>query len=150
MFKYFEKVSIKIASWESTRCLMKKISSVSNSNGEPPKKVYDNAATKVKFNGNLLKQDTVTYNHGSIDYRLTPDTKDSTVTLQKCLFGTVKSTKNVDIDKYKYSGYGTGFDSRGSFSHPSGRYGRNVIIFGADLSSFSHANNKTRSNLVLG
>ena len=46
--------------------------------------------------------------------------------------------KNVDNDKYKYSGYGIGFDSRGSFTHSSGEYGRNVIIFGADLSSFTH------------
>ena len=34
-------------------------------------------------------------------------------------------------------------------THPSG-YGRNVIIFGADLSSSTHANNKTESILVLG
>ena len=55
-----------------------------------------------------------------------------------------------DIDKYKYSGYGIGFDSKETFSHPSGKVGRNVIIFGADMSSFVHANNKTRSILVLG
>ena len=81
---------------------------------------------------------------------LLPTTKDSSVTLQNCLFGAVKLTKNTDIDKYKYSGYGIGFYSRGSFTHPSGGYGRNVIIFGADLSSSIHANNKTRSILVLG
>ena len=61
-----------------------------------------------------------------------------------------KLTKNADIDKYRYSGYGIGFDSRGSFTHSSGGYGRNVIIFGADLSSSKHANNKARSILVLG
>ena len=59
-------------------------------------------------------------------------------------------TKNADIDKYKYSGYGIGFDLKGSFTHPSGGYGRNVIIFGADLSCSTHANDKTRSILVLG
>ena len=32
----------------------------------------------------------------------------------------------------------------------SEEYGRNVIIFGADLSNSTHANNKTRSILVLG
>ena len=80
-----------------------------------------------------------------IIYRLTPDTKDSSVTLQNCLFGAVKLTKNADIDEYKFSGYGIGFYSRGSFSHPSGGYGRNVVIFEADLSSSTHANNKTRT-----
>ena len=59
----------------------------------------------------------------------------------------LKRQKNADIDKYKY---GIGFNSRGSFTHPSGGYGRYVIIFGADLSSSTHANNKTRSTLVFG
>ena len=59
-------------------------------------------------------------------------------------------TKNANIDKYKYSAYSIGFDSRGSFTHPSGGEGRNVIIFGADLSSSAHANNKTKNILVLG
>ena len=53
----------------------------------------------------------------------------------------IKLTKNADVEKYKYSGYGIGFDSRGRFSHPSGRDDKNVINFGADLSSSVHANN---------
>ena len=31
-------------------------------------------------------------------------------TLVNCLFGAVSVTKNTDIDKNKYSGYGIGFD----------------------------------------
>ena len=116
--------------------------------------VHDNARIKVKFNGDLLKLNKVTHNHGPIAniyiaYRLIPTTKDSSASLQNCLFGVVKLTKNVDIDKYKYFGHGIGFDSTGSFSHPSGGYGKDVIIFGADMSSSAHANNKTRSVLVL-
>ena len=116
--------------------------------------VYDNARIKLSFIGYLLKQDKVTYNHGSIIniyivYRLTPYVNTSGITLENCLFGAVKLTKNADSDKYKYSGYGIGFDSRGSFSHSSGGYGKNVIIFGADMSSSAHANNK-RNILVLG
>ena len=136
--------------------LNEKISYVGNFNGAVPKIVNDNAGIKVKFNGNCSKQDKLTYNHAPIVniytvYRLTPDTKDSSVNLQNCLFGAVKLTKNADIDKYKYSRYGIGFDSRGSFfTHPGGGYGRNVIIFEADLNSFTIANNRTRSILVLG
>ena len=85
-----------------------------------------------------------------IVYRLIPGTKDSSITLVNSLFGAAKLTKNADIDKYKYSGYGIGFHSRGSFSHPSGGYGRNVIILGANMSSSAHANYKTRIILVLG
>ena len=72
------------------------------------------------------------------------------VVLLYCLFGAVKLTKNADIDKYKYSGYGIGFDLRGTFSHPSGGFGKNFIIFGADMSSSVYTNNKTRNILVLG
>ena len=60
-------------------------------------------------------------------------------------------TKNVDIDKYKYSGYDIGFDRHGEFSFGTRGFGRNCIIFGADLSnSSSHANNKKNNILVLG
>ena len=45
---------------------------------------------------------------------------------------------------------GIGFNSKGSFTHPSGGYGKNVIIFGCDMNNSVHANNKTRSILVLG
>ena len=102
-----------------------------------------------------MRQNQVTYNHGPvvniyIVYETTPDTKTSNITLENCLCGAIKLTKNSDIDKYKYSGYGIGFDSRGSFSHPSGGNGTNVIIFGANLSSSVHANNKVNNVLVLG
>ena len=58
-------------------------------------------------------------------------------------------TKNADIDKYGYSGYGIGFDRRGSFSFPGGGFGQNVIIFGADMSSSVHIDNKKKDILVL-
>ena len=53
---------------------------------------------------------------------------------KNCLFGAVTLTKNADIYKYGYSGYGTGFDRRSSFSFPGGRIGQNIIIFGVDMS----------------
>ena len=36
-------------------------------------------------------------------------------TLENCLFGAVKLTKHIDVNLYKYSGYGIGFDRKGSF-----------------------------------
>ena len=44
-------------------------------------------------------------------------------TIKNCLFGAVTLTKNADIEKYKYSGYGIGFDRKSSFSLPSGGFG---------------------------
>ena len=75
-----------------------------NSRGAVPKIVYDNARIKIKSNGNILKQNKTTFNYGPIVniyivYKLIPATKDSSVTLKNCLFGTVKLTKNADIDK---------------------------------------------------
>ena len=57
---------------------------------------------------------------------------DNDPTLKNCLLGAVTLTKNADIDMYKYSGYGTGFDRRSVFSFPGGRFGQNILIFGVD------------------
>ena len=71
-------------------------------------------------------------------------------TIKNCLFGAVTLTKNADIEKYRYSGYGIGFDRRSSFSFSSGGFGQNVLIFGADMSSSIHIDNKKKDILVLG
>ena len=65
--------------------------------------------------------------------------------IKNCLFGAVTLTKNSDIDKYRYSGYGIGFDRRSSFSFPGGGFGQNVLIFGADMSSSTHIDNKKKT-----
>ena len=70
-------------------------------------------------------------------------------TLVNCLFGEVSITKNADIDKNKYSGYGIGFDRGGIYSVGNG-FGRNVIIFGIDLSSSVHVDNKEKDILIFG
>ena len=65
-------------------------------------------------------------------------------------FGAVTLTKNVDIDKYQYSGYGIGFDRKTSFSFPGGGFGQNVLTFGADMSSSVFVDNKKKDILILG
>ena len=71
-------------------------------------------------------------------------------TLGKCLFGTVKLTQNSDPDKYKYSSYGIGFDSHSRFSFTDGSMGKNVIMFGTDISSSVYVDNKRKCILILG
>ena len=66
------------------------------------------------------------------------------------MFCAVRLTKNAYIDKYRYSGYGIGFDRRGSFSFPGGGFDSNVIIFGVDMSSSVHVDNKKKDILILG
>ena len=69
-------------------------------------------------------------------------------TLKNCLFGGVKLAKNVDPDKYVYNGCGIGFDSRSEFSAPDGSVSKNVIIYGVELSSSVHIDNKKKDILI--
>ena len=87
---------------------------------------YLNSKIKVPFNGSIFRQPKITYNHNNtvniyIVYELGAyGSNINDPTLKNCLFGTVTLTKNADIDKYRYSGYGIGFDRSGSFSFPGG------------------------------
>ena len=59
-------------------------------------------------------------------------------------------TKNADPDKCFYFGYGIGFDTRRTFSFSSSsRFGKNVIRFGADMSSSVYTDNKKKNMLGL-
>ena len=81
---------------------------------------YDMSKIRIKFNGSFLNRFPPTILHGDIVniyivYEITSDYKDINYpTLENCLFGS-KLTKNVDIDKYGYSGYGIGFDRETSY-----------------------------------
>ena len=83
-----------------------------------------------------------------ISYTLGPQLRGFTI--DNCLFGSVKLTKNADPDKYSYSGYGIRFDTRGEYSLPYGSADENVIIFGVDMSSSVHIDNKGKDILLLG
>ena len=61
----------------------------------------------------------------------------------------MKLTKNADPDKYRYSGYGIGFDLRSQFAWSDGSWGKNLIVFGADMSSSVHVDYKNKDILVL-
>ena len=108
MYKHFEKAGDKVSSWKSKGLSDEKnIPTTTSTDKSATKIMYDNARIKVGFNGDLLRQSQVTYNHGPIVniyivYETTPDTKSS-----NCLFGAIKLTKNSDVDEYKYSGYGS-------------------------------------------
>ena len=56
---------------------------------------------------------------------------------------------DADINNYKYSGYGIGFDGHGTFLFASGGFGQNVIIFGVVMSSSAHVDNKEKYSLIL-
>ena len=107
-----------------------------------------------------LKEHKVTFNHGKIVNMYIVNeiirianiigNRNSNLTVQNAIFGAVSLTKNADVNKYKYSGYGIVFDRTSSFSFPSGGYGQNVIIFGVDMNSSIHVDNKGKDILILG
>ena len=121
-----------------------------------PELSFHGTKTRVQFNGSCLKQDKVTHSHGTtvnidIVYEISKNYNISNYpTLENCLLGAVSLTKNADIDRYKYCGYGTGFDRKEEFSFGSRGFARNSMIFAVDLSSSSHANNRKNSIFVLG
>ena len=110
----------------------------------------------VKFSGSCLKQDKILFNHGKIVniyivYALKSTLNyDEDITLENCLFGAIKLTKNADISKCKDSVYDIGFDGKGAFSHPSGGFGNNATIFGVEMNSSVHVDNKKTDILILG
>ena len=118
---------------------------------------YVGTKTRVKFAGSCLKQDKITYTHGKIvkiyivyEINLWNYTYTDDPTLRNSLFGAVKLVKNADIDKFKYSGCGIGFDMKVTFGFPTIGFGRYVIIFGIDMSSSPHIDNKKKDTLILG
>ena len=98
----------------------------------------------------MFKQSTILYTHKKvvniyIVYELgASSSKDNDPTLKNCLFGAVTLTKDGDIEKYSYTGYGIGFDRRSSFSIPGGGFGQNIIIFGLDTSSSTKTDNRKK------
>ena len=116
----------------------------------------DTNKIRIKFDGSCLKQNQDTLLYGGIvsiyiAYEIPNNFNVSSYpTLENCLFGSFKLTKNADIDKYVYSGYGIGFDGNWSFSFLGTGLGRNVIIFGVDMSSSTKIDNRKKGILILG
>ena len=115
---------------------------------------YVGTKARIKSNGDCLKQGKILFDCVKIINNYIVCEIDRYVnirsysTLENCLLGAVKLTKHVDIDQYKYCGYGIGFDRKGFFSI-GGEVGRNVIIFGVDMSSPSHVDDKKKDILIL-
>ena len=112
--------TLSILSWQSK--------GLSTENIDPPTTSlspsinYVGNKIRVKFTGSCWKQSNkFTYTHGKvvnnyIVYELgASSSKVNDPALRICLFGAVTLTKTADINKYGYSGYGIGFDRRGSF-----------------------------------
>ena len=107
-----------VSSWQSKGLSAESIKPPTTSdNSLTPELNYYGTKTRVKFPGSCLKQSNNLSNTHSaivniyIVYELgASSSNDNDPTIKNCLFGAVTLTKNVDIDKYGYSGYGIGLD----------------------------------------
>ena len=120
----------------------------------------------VHLSGNHFQQNVVGIpNNGSVSniycvYKLDPIalSRDTSFTIQDALFGAMQITKNAtDNSKNNYKGCGICFDEGSQFGHTmteGGRThitnGRNVLIFGADMSFSIHKTNRANHIYVMG
>ena len=121
MYRYFKMITNTdyISSWKSKGLSAESIKPPTTSdNSLTPVLNYYGTKTKAKFFGSCLKQPKISYTDGKVVniyvvYELgASSTHNNDPTLKKCLFSAVTLTKNADIYKFEYSGYGIGFDRK--------------------------------------
>ena len=108
----------------------------------------------INFNGHCLIKNVISIPKNVINlyvsYTPSPQLRNlnKNFPLGNCLLGSVKLTKNAD--KYKYTVYRIGFDSRSEVLFTDGNCGKNAIIFGTDMSSSVHVDNRGKNILTHG
>ena len=131
MTKYFKVITNTdyVSSWKSKGLSDKTIKpSTATDYKFNPQLNYFDIKTRLELRGSCFKQDKMTFNHEKIVniyivYELDKTYVKTHPTLVNCLFGAVSITKNADIDKNKYSGYGIGFDITGVYLLPDSSFG---------------------------
>ena len=120
----------------------------------------------VHLSGNHFQQNKVIIpnNYNVINfyfvYKLDPiaSSRYTSFTIQDALFGAMQITKNAtDNSKNNYKGYGICSDEGSQFGHTMTegsrthiKNGRNVLIFGADMSFSIHRTNRANHIYVMG
>ena len=164
----------KILKWRSTGIFnysdYYSMNAIKNTKNEMPI-LKNDVRLYVYLQGNHFQEDNVLTSNNDhvlnknvvniyIVYKLDPlaSTRDKSFTIQNALFGTMQITKNTtDYDKNNYKGYGICLDERSEFGHAITEGGRahttdarNVLIFGADMSSSVHATNRANHIYLMG
>ena len=128
-----------VLSWRSTGLSNETIKPTKDSFS--PKLPFMGEKISLNFNSSILAQEKISYTHGSIVdiyvvYSL-PNIAISTDSdsIAECLFGVVRLCNN------KYTGCCISFSSKIYPYKDSGKNAKNLIIFGSDSSSSSHAEN---------
>ena len=164
----FQFTSGKISTWKSTGIFNylgnSNMNAVGDASGDLPD-LKNDSRMYVYLSGNHFQQNKVIIpnNDNVINiycvYEIQPivSSRDTTFTIQNALFGASQITKNTDNSKNNYKVYGICFDERSQFGHTTTEgsrahttNGRNVLIFGADMSFSVHATNRANNIYVRG
>ena len=158
-----------ISEWKSTGTYnyssRSNMNALANSKNELPN-LQNDGRMHIHLSGNHFQQNKVIIpnNNNVINiycvYQLDPiaSIRDTSYTIQNALFGAMQITKNAtDYDKNNYKGHGICFDERSQFGHritENGRTlitnGRNVLIFGVDMSFSAHVTNRANHIYLMG
>ena len=159
----------KISTWKSTGIFNylgnSNMNAVGDSGGRLPD-IKNDSRLYVYLSGNHFQQNKVIIpnNDNVINiycvYEIQPiaSSRDTSFTIQNALIGAMQITKDAtDNSKNNYKGFGIYFDERSQFGHTiteDGRAhttnGRNVLIFGVDMSFSVHATNRANNIYVMG
>ena len=171
----FDFTTNKISKWKSTGISNRssnskyfagsKMDAVGDAGGNLPN-LKNDVRMNVYLSGSHFQQNGASFpNNGNVIniyyvYKLDSlaSIRDTSFTLQDALFGSMQITKNAtDSSKNNYKGYGICFDETSQFGHTmteGGRThitnGRNVLVFGADMSFSIHRTNRANHIYVMG
>ena len=116
-----------IESWKSNGMSEENIENITKSDCNlAPTFVDHHLLPDMNFNEHRLTKNNISTPkkvvHLYNSYTLGPQSRNlnTDFALGNCLFESVKLTKNPDLDKYRYNGYGIGFDSCSEFSLSDG------------------------------
>ena len=150
----------KISTWKSTGIFNyygnSNMNAVGDTSGNLPD-LKNDGRMHVYLSGNHFKQNKaiIPNNDNVINiycvYEIQPiaSSRDTTFTIQNALFGASQITKNADTSKYNYKGYGICHTiTEGGRAHTTN--GRNVLIFGVEMSFSVHATNRANNIYVMG
>ena len=165
----FQFTNGKISTWKSTGIFNYSGDSNMNAVGDASGDLLDTKNDDrmyVYLRGNHFQQNKVIIpnNDNVINiycvYEIQPisSSRDTSFTIQNALFGAMQITKDAtDNSKNNYKGYAICFDERSQFGHTitEGGFthttnGRNVLIFGADMSFSVHATNRANHIYLMG
>ena len=159
----------KISTWKLTGIFNyssdSNMNAVGDSGGDLPD-IKNDCRMYIYLSGNHFQQNKVIIpNNDNViniycvyEIQRISSSRDTSFTIQNALFGAMQVTKNAtDNSKNNYKGYGICFDERSQFSHAitkdgraHTRNGRNVLIFGVDMSFSVHETNRANSIYVMG